>query len=135
MSDGAIGHGTTLVGATSGTIGNVMSLSIAGRTRDAIDKSSFDSADKFREYMSGMADEGEITFEMNFDDTTATIAATLNTAYQDGDFQAWTVTFPGGATFAASGLITDYSINDPFDDKMTGSVTIKLSGKGTFSAV
>lgn len=135
MSDGAIGHGSTLIGATTGTIGNVISVSIAGRTRDMIDKSTMDSTDKFREYMAGMADEGEFTAEINFDDTTGVIAAALNTAYQAATSEIWEITFPGTATFQCPGIISDFSVNDPFDDKITMSITIKLSGKGTFAAV
>jgi len=133
MSDANIGHGTTLVGSTSGTIGNVISITVGGRTRDMIDISTMDSTNLFREYKAGMADEGEFTAEVNFDDTAGTIATAINSAFQDRTSQTWTITFPGGKTFVATGVISSFDISDPFDDKITMSITIKITGKGTWT--
>ena len=66
MSDGTHGHGTTLAGATAGTVGNVTNLSNS-QTRDSIDISTMDSTSKFREFIAGMADAGELTFTINYD--------------------------------------------------------------------
>ena len=133
MSDGNIGHGSTLIGGTTGTVGNVISITVGGRTRHMIDISTMDSTNLFREFKAGMADEGEFTAEINFDDTAGTIATALNTAFQARTSETWTVTFPGGKTFAATGVISSYDINDPFDDKITMSITVKLTGKGTWT--
>ena len=130
MSAGFLGHGTTLTGGTTGVVGNVISVSVSGRTRDAIDKSTMDTTDKFREYLAGMADDGELTIEANFDD--GAIATALNTAFQAATEELWTVDF-GTKTWAITGFITDLSENDPFDDKITMSITIKANGKGTWS--
>ena len=130
MSDGSIGHGTTLTGSTSGVIGNVISVSVGGRTRDMIDKSTMDSTDKFREYMAGMADDGELTVECNFDD--GAISVTLNAAFHAATSETWTIDF-GTKTWAITGIITGLDVNDPFDDKQTVSFTIKATGKGTWT--
>lgn len=130
MSTGVLGHGTTLTGSSSGLIGNVISVSVGGRTRDMIDKSTMDSTDKFREYIAGMADDGEITTEVNFDD--GAISVTLNTAFQAATSETWTVDF-GTKTWAITGVISDLSNEDPFDGKQTMSITIKASGKGTWT--
>lgn len=130
MSTGVLGHGTTLTGSSSGLIGNVISVSVGGRTRDMIDKSTMDSTDKFREYMAGMADDGEITTEVNFDD--GAISVTLNTAFQAATSETWTVDF-GTKTWAITGVISGLSNEDPFDGKQTMSITIKANGKGTWT--
>jgi len=130
MSAGFLGHGSTLTGSTTGVIGNVISITVGGRTRDMIDKSTMDSTDMFREHMAGMADEGEFTAEVNFDD--GAIATAINTAFQAATSETWTVDF-GTKTFAVTGIITSFDINDPFDDKITMSLTIKASGKGTWT--
>jgi len=130
MSDGQLGHGTTLVGSTTGTVGNVISVTVGGRSRDMIDISTMDSTDKFREYIAGFADEGEFTAECNFDDA-ADITA-LNTAFQGATSQTWTVDF-GTRTFACTGFISGLEFTSPHDDKQTVSITIKLTGKGTLS--
>ena len=130
MSTGSVGHASTLVGGTTGTIGNVLSITVGGRTRDMIDISTMDSTDKFREYIAGMADEGEFTAECNFDD--GAIATAINTAFQAATSETWTVDF-GTKTFACTGIITSFDVNDPFDEKITMSITIKLTAKGTWT--
>lgn len=51
-----------------------------------------------------------------------------------------TVTFPipsGGsvaATIACSGYMTDFSIDDPMDDRMTATAVIQYTGEPTFTA-
>lgn len=128
------GHGTTLAGGTAGTIGNILSVDIGGRARDSLDSSDMDSTDKFREFISGMADEGDLTVEVNYDGANAGIADALDTAYQLGTAETWTITWPDGSTFVCSGFITSLGVATPFEDKITQSLTIKLSGKGTYSA-
>lgn len=135
MSDATHGHGTTLAGATAGTIGNIQNINVPGRNRDAIPASSMDSTDKFREFISGMADEGEIVVEVNYDGKDSGIANALNTAYQLGTAEVWTITLPDGSTFACSGFITNLGIASDFEGKITQSITIKLSGKATFTDV
>ncbi|KKM94532.1 hypothetical protein LCGC14_1197430 [marine sediment metagenome] len=130
MSDGFVGHGTTLVGSTTGTVGNVISVTVGGRTRDMIDKSTMDSTSMFREFMAGMADEGEFTAEVNFDDGAISVA--LNTAFQAATSETWTIDF-GTKTFAITGVISGLSVNDPFDDKITMSITIKATGIGAWT--
>jgi predicted secreted protein len=130
MSTGVLGHGTTLTGTTSGVIGNIISLSVSGRTRDMVDISTFDSTDKFREYIAGFADEGELTAEVNFDD--GAISTAINTAYQAATSQTWTVDF-GTKTWAITGIVTGFNIDVPHDGKQSMSITIKATGKGTWT--
>jgi len=130
MSDGFLGHGTTLTGATTGVIGNIISVSIGGRTRDMIDKSSMDSVSQFREFMAGMADDGELTVEFNFDDGADSVA--VDTAFTAATSQVWTLDM-GTKTWAITGIISALSVTDPFDEKITMSMTIKATGKGTWT--
>ena len=128
---GTHGHGTTLAGATALGIGSITKISIGGISVDDLDVSTMASTDKWREFISGMIDAGEISFDLIFD---GTVTATLFTKIGASD--TWTVTFPdtGAATFSAPGYIKGISIDDPYDDKITGSCTIKVSGKPTFTA-
>jgi len=135
MSDATHGHGTTLTGATSGLIGNIINVSLSGRTRDWIDISTMDSTDKFREFLAGMADEGEISLEVNYDGKDAGVANALNTAFQAATQEVWTVAFPCTSTFACNGGISNLGIASDFEGKTTQPITIKLSGKGTFADV
>lgn len=135
MSDGTHGHGATLAGGSAGTIGNITSITVGARTRDSIDISSMDSTNKKREFISGMADEGEISITVNYDGSASGVANALNTAYNSGTAETWTVTFPDTSSFACSGFITSLSIEDSYDDKITMNITIKLTGSATYTDV
>lgn len=135
MSDATHGHGTALAGATTGTVGNIINVALPGRTRDWIDMSTMDSTDKFREFLAGMADEGEIALEVNYDGSDAGIANSLNTNFQAATQEVWTITFPDTSTFACSGGISSLGVAVDFEGKITQPITIKLSGKATFTDV
>ena len=138
MSDGTHGHATTLTGGTAGLIGNIISMTGPNQTRDAIDISTMDSTSKFREFIPGMIDAGEITFEINYDAVDAQTAEDLDTALSDATPETWTIVFAGVAAtygqWACSGFVTALSFGNSFDDKITQSVTIKFTGVPTYSS-
>jgi predicted secreted protein len=53
----------------------------------------------------------------------------------DAAAEQWTITFPDTSTWVASGFMTDFSLNAPFDEKMTFSATIKLTGACNITSV
>lgn len=132
MSDGTHGHGTTLTGDTAGVIGNIISMTGPNQTRDSIDKSTMDSTSKHREFMPGMIDPGELTFEINYDGTSVATANRLNTALSDATPEEWTILFAGSessyGSWACDGFVTALGFGNSFDDKITQSVTIKFTG-------
>lgn len=131
MSDGNSGFGTTVSGATTGSLGNLMSVSVGNIDVTRIDVTSMDSTDKWKEFIAGMKDAGEITLDLLYDDDEYNTAIT----HIGGTNEVWTVTFPDGSTFVCSGFIAGVGpVQAPMDDKMAMSVTIKLSGKPTFTA-
>ncbi len=132
MSDGIHGHGTTFtLGGTA--IGNVMSIGGPEFARDSLDVSTMDSTAKFREFIPGMLDAGEITLEINYDGTAAGTANLLS-AQLTTSAQAIILTLPGSnGTYTATGFITGLGHAIPFDDKVTQSVKIKLTGQATYT--
>lgn len=134
-STGTHGHGSSLAGGTVGDVGSIISMSVDGMTRDSIDKSTMDSTNKFREFISGMADAGEITVEINYNGASGASANDLNTAFQLGDAEEWTFTLPDTSKVVAQGFITNLGIAVPFDDKITQSFTIKLTGVPVYTDV
>jgi len=134
MSDGTHGHGATLAGASVGTIGNIISVSGPDQSRDSIDISTMDSTNKWREFIPGMIDAGEVTFDVNYDGSAAGNANVLSGALDDAA-EVWTITFPDTSTWACSGFVTGLGHAIPFDDKITQSVSIKFSGSPTYTDV
>jgi predicted secreted protein len=134
MSDGIHGHGATLkCGATA--VGNITSISGPSQARDPIDISTMDSTSKHREFIPGMLDAGEISFDCNYDGTAAGSANFLNT-WRTNTADTWTVTFNNNGTtssWACKAFITALGHAIPFDDKVTQSVTVKCTGVPTYT--
>ncbi len=132
---GTHGYNTKLAGASSGTIGSITSITLPSRTVAAIKVTDLDATNKWETYIPGMRDAGELSLELNFDGSASGNSDALNTALTAA-VQVWTITFPDGSTFAASGFITSLgggSANN--DDKITETVTLKFTAAPTFTDV
>ena len=134
MSDGIHGHGAILsFDATA--VGNIISISGPNQSRDSIDISTMDSTAKFGEFIPGMLDSGEITVELNYDGTALGTANTLQT-WKTNTAATVLITLYNGtatATLSCSGFITSLGHAIPFDDKVTQSLGIKLTGSPTYT--
>lgn len=131
---GIHGHGTTLSSASLGGIADIISISGPDQTRDAIDISTMDSASKFREFLAGMADAGEVTCELNYASAGGGASEDLQTLFVAGTVENWTIQIASAAgRWVTSGFISALGAAIPFDDKITQSVTIKFTGIPAFS--
>lgn len=123
---GKFAHGTTLSldGKLVAELTNITGPSISV---DPIDVTSHDTADKFREFVAGLKDGGEISVEGNL------VSASQGNVIMDnivsGTVVAVVVTFPSGITFTAQGFATGFEPGAPHDDKLSFSATIKITGK------
>lgn len=134
------GFGATLTGATSGALGKLNNIVVAGVSREIIDLTDSDTgsgvaADMFREKIGVFADAGEITCECCIDNASGSTMNDINDALLSAVAEVWTIAFSDTATWACEGLISGYSINNPVmpDEKVTVSVTITLTGKPTYT--
>ena len=136
MSSGVSGKGT-LLDWDSASILELTSISGPTESMSPIDLTNHDSASAYREFVSGILDGGEISFEGNFikGDTTGQIA--MHTDFQAGSTKAWIIKHPGwgGGTpqISGNGMITALSMSFPFEDKITFTGTIKVTGKPTLA--
>jgi predicted secreted protein len=125
----AIGYSTTFGikngGGTFDNVAEVTSVKPPGYSRDAIDATHMESPDRFREYIAGMMDAGEVTIGLNYVPAASDAVLTALTAGK-GDFK---ITLPNGVTVTFSAVVTAYDIDAPLDDKMTATATFKVSGK------
>jgi predicted secreted protein len=129
MADAYLGIGIELrIGGTA--IPGCMSFSGPGQTRDVIDVTSHSTTGGYRQFISGLRDGGEITFDLNWLFTDATQLA-LETAYDADLAEEFEMYFPQVATnnlLTFDGLVTDMSWTGPTDAQITRSVTIKVTG-------
>jgi len=136
MSDAIHGHGTTLtLGGTA--VGNIISIGGPELARDALDVSTMESTSKYREFIPGMLDSGEITVEVNYDGTAAGTGNFLS-AQMTQTAQTVLITLPaqgagGTSSWSVSGFMTGLGHAIPFDDKVTQSITFKLTGVATYT--
>ena len=144
MSDSLHGHGASVLLSTTTdpsnmtAIGNIISVGGPELSRDALDVSTMDSTSKRREFIPAMIDSGEVTIEVNYDGTASGTADFL--AGKVGATNYLVVVRFGDHTQATNeshwdcmGAITGLGNAIPHDDKVTQSVTIKLSGVATYT--
>ena len=114
------------------------SISGPSQSMSPIDVTSHDSDDAFREFVAGILDGGEISFEGNLitGDSTGQIA--MHTDFQAGSKKAWKIKFPAWVDSSheypevdGNGFVTAFEMSFPYEDKITISGTIKVTGKPT----
>lgn len=123
MADGTRGFGTTLAGATTGTIGKVRDVNGFGASADKIDMTHGDIDSRVKEFVAGLieAKAWNVTVlytKAGFDDAYTAVGA---------DNEAWTLTFPDGSTLVAQGFISDVEGAAPYNGEMTFRVTVTTS--------
>ena len=139
MATAAVSGKGTILDWDGATILELTSVSGPTESMSPIDVTNHDSADAFREFISGILDGGEISFEGNFikGDSTGQIA--MHTDFQAGSKKTWIIKMPGWAggvpQATGSGFVTAFSMSYPYDDKITISGTIKVTGKPTLTPV
>lgn len=107
-------------------IGNITSLSPGGISRETLDVTAHDSPDQYMEFLGGLKDPGEVEFDVNLDPA-------LHFSLLD-DFEApapinYQVAFPDGTTLAFGTILTGFDIDAPYDDKLSASITMKITSK------
>lgn len=129
----AIGHGSSFSiynGSTYDAVAEVQDITPPNYSRDAVDATSMDSPNTFREYIAGLMDAGEASIELIFVPS-ATDALLTALMAGTGQFQ---VEFPNGVKVQFSAVVTAVSQAVPNEDKMTASASFKVTGKPTWVA-
>ncbi|MEV7282876.1 phage tail tube protein [Streptomyces sp. NPDC093111] len=126
---------TTGAGAY-GVIAQVSDISGPSRKREAIEVTAHDSPNKYREFIKGLKDGGEVQITINYDPGNSTHSA-LDGDFEEDDLRNYQVIIlpddPDEHTWSFSAMITDLGDAYPIDDKMERSVTFKISGKPTLT--
>lgn len=121
---------------SSGTflaIAEVGSITGPNLSRASIDVTSLDSTGGYREFIGSFRDGGELTFEMNFTrDGYIFMKEDLESDVKQ-NYQI-ILTDTGATTFDFLGFVTALGLAVPLDDKVSSSVTIKISGQVTVSS-
>jgi predicted secreted protein len=141
VTEARIGYGVQLARGDGSSpevftaVAELIDLSPPNIIKDQVEATHTDSPDGFREFIPGLKDGGEFTATMNFLPTDSTQDNTTGGLLYDFLNETlprnWRITFPGGSpqmswTFLAS--VTGYEVATPMDDRMTLTVTFRVSG-------
>jgi hypothetical protein len=108
-------------------IGEVFNITPPSSSVDIIDATHMQSPNRDREFILGLNDPGEASFELNFIPGSATDSFLLGVkgAYA---LVKCRITWPNAVLWTFDGLMTGYEAAAPNDDKMTATVTFKVTG-------
>lgn len=138
MSDASIGYGSYFhisqnAGADWIEIAEVYDITPPSSTVDQVDVTHMNSPNRTREFISGLSDPGSASFEMNFVPGSASDLK-IQEIRGTGEQVLCRVTFPNDVTWAFTGQIESYEPAIPTEDRMTASVSFKVSGSTVATA-
>jgi predicted secreted protein len=130
--------GTTTGTATTATLTNVTNVSGLDGEAETIDVTSHDSGGAYREKVASFLDAGQVTIDYNFNPQEATHRATSGGVLwlRDQRIAApWQITFPGMPSHKVlfQAFVKSAGFEAPYDDKLSGSITLETSGSATWS--
>lgn len=141
MTAAKIGYGTTYEIWDAGDsppafleIAEVFSVTPGAAVSDRIDATHMQSPGRRREYIAGLIDNGEASFEINWVPGNASDLL-IRDLMDSGDVVQHRITFPGGARVTYDASIIGYEKEIPVDDRMTAVITVAVSGAETWDAV
>jgi predicted secreted protein len=115
-------------------IAEVISISGPGESVDSLDVTSHDSANEFKEFIAGLRDGGEVSFEANFKSSDSDGQIALHTDFQAGTSRTCQITLPDSlGNISGTAICTRYEFSFPVDGPARISGTIKYTGKPTLT--
>lgn len=117
-------------------LGEITGISLPNPQVSDVEATHFKSPDRRREYISGLVEDGEGTFEMNYDPGSATDAL-IREALADGATRGYKIALPDGEDnweITGDCIVKGYVRNVPIDDRMTASLTVRFTGASTEAA-
>lgn len=122
-------------------VAQIKDLSGPSAQSDQIEVSHRDS--RWRRFVSGMRDGGEVSFDVVFDPDHAShdplVTGSLWNLLEEGAVGVFRIVFPGvgtattTATFSA--FVSNFEITSPLEDGTGGAVTMKITGAVTWAHV
>lgn len=112
------------------TVADVTNIDVLDIKVDDIDVSSHESTGKWSEFISGMKDAGELSMDINYDPS---VHGALFAAIGTTKAMKITLTDSGAAVVTFSAFINGMKAQAPYDDKLSATVTLKVTGAVTIT--
>lgn len=127
---GSIFEISTDDGTTYISVGEVTDITPPSDSLDVIDVTHMQSPNRTREYIVGLRDPGECSFEIAFVPGSPGDLQ-IQTVRDAGERVTCRITYPNDVTWTFSGLLTGYEPTVPTGEKMSASVTFKVTSSYT----
>lgn len=112
-------------------LSEIISVSPPNSQQDDVEATHMASPNRRREYVAGLIDDGEGTFEMNYVPGSASDIL-IRAAITDGDTRSYKIVLPvaDGSTWEITGdcIVKGYERSTPIDDRMTATLTVRFTG-------
>jgi hypothetical protein len=118
-------------GVTYVDVADVTEIGVLDVTSETIETTVHGNPSGWRTFIGGLKDGGELKMSINYDPANH---GTIFTAIGETTTHEITLTDAGGAIVTFGGIITGLAVGAPMDDKLTGDVTIKVSGPPVITA-
>ena len=136
-SEAMLGYGSVFQVQTENSpdsyvdFGEVTNITPPSADVDQVDVTHMQSPNRYREFIDGLIDAGECSFDINFVPGNATddrIFELLGLPTGTSHARNCRISYPNGVTWSFSGTLVGYEPDVPTDDKMTATVTFKVTG-------
>ncbi|PHS21741.1 MAG: histidine kinase [Robiginitomaculum sp.] len=132
LTEAMLGYGSkfevsTDGGSTFDELLEVFNITPPSASVDTVDTTHMRSPGAKKEYILGLGDSGEASMEMHYIPGSASDLKLIAIEAARAPIMA-RITFPNGVTAKFNGLLTGYAPNMPNEDKMTATLTFKVSG-------
>lgn len=131
-TDASIGYGSKFAistddGVNFTDLGEVSNITPPSDSIDVIDATHMQSPNATREFILGLNDPGTASFDMNFVPGSASddLIQDVRAAREPVKCK---ITFPNNVTWTFDGVLTGYEPAVPNEDKMTATVSFKVTG-------
>jgi predicted secreted protein len=134
MADVTIGYGAQFwlddANGALTKLGEITGVTLPSPKVTDVEATHFESPNRRREYVAGLIEDGDGTFEMNYLPGSATDVI-IRAALADGNVRNYKIVVPDGdATWEVTGacLVKGYERKIPIDDRMTATLTVRFTG-------
>lgn len=117
-------------------LGEIISVTPPNPQTAEVEATHMGSPNRRREYIAGLIEDGEGTFEMNYVPGSATDVL-IRAAQASGLAKNYKIVIPDGAgTWEVTGqcIVRGYSRSLPIDNRMTATLTVRFTGASTEAA-
>jgi predicted secreted protein len=118
-------------------LGEILSVTPPNPQTEDVEATHMGSPNRRREYIAGLIEDGEGSFEMNYVPGSATDVL-IRAALNDGNTRDYKIVLPvaDGSTWEITGdcIVKGYERNVPIDDRMTATLTVRFTGDSSEAA-